>query len=496
MHREALEAKRRVLGHEHQDTLASMNNLANVLQEQGQWQESEEMHREALEAKRRVLGQEHPDTLASMTNLANVLREQGKWKEADEMHREALEAKRRVLGLEHPDTLASMSCLAIVLRHKDQWQEAEQMHREALEAKRKVLGQEHPDTLASMTCLAIVLRHKDQWQEAEQMHREALEAKRKVLGQEHPRTLNSMNNLANVLRDQGKWQEAEEMHREVLELMCRVLGPAHPWTWDCMSDTAQVLVMRDRDDWTNRFQHHLDKDLHQDRFNMAVSYWRSAIAAFQKASKTEDHPDLLSYREYLAKVLVQANRESTLLEAEGLLQLIIPALSKRFGVEDARTQRAIATLVSLLEEQGRDEDAEQWRQHLLQTQDDGDDVRALPTENIDLDIPEEVQENSYKLASLLRQFPGLEYGLERYVLIASSKSGTTLSGPNEVHEEARNTALSSDASQLSAGQGGNSCAWYSLESFDSSHASTAFLQAALPVVQRRMRREQEGRGGT
>ena len=365
------------------------------------------------------------------------------------------------------------------------------MHREALEVQRRVLGQEHPHTLASMTCLAIVLRHKGQWQEAEQMHREALEAKRKVLGQEHPCTLASMNDLANVLQDQGKWEEAEKLHREALELMCRVLGTAHPWTWESMSDTAQVLVMRDRDDWAYRFQH-LENDTHQDRSNMAVSYWRSAIAAFQKASKTEDHPDLLSYREYLAKVLVQANQESALLEAAGLLQLIIPDLCKRFGVEHARTQRAMATLVSLLEEQGRDKDAEQWRQHLLQTQDDGDDVRALPTGDLELDISEELQERSDTVALLLRQFPGRD----RYGLIASSKPGSASSGPNEVHAEATNTALSCDASQLSAGQSDSSCAGYSLESIDSSHASSALLLAALPVVQRRTRREQEGRAGT
>ena len=91
MYREALEVQRRVLGLEHPNTLASMNNLANVLQEQGQWQEAEQIHREVLEVRRIVLGQEHPDTLASMHNLAIVLQEQGQWQEAEQMHREVLE---------------------------------------------------------------------------------------------------------------------------------------------------------------------------------------------------------------------------------------------------------------------------------------------------------------------------------------------------------------------------------------------------------------------
>ena len=331
--------------------------------------------------------------------------------------------------------------------------------------------------------LAIVLREQGQWQEAEQMYREALEVQRRVLGLEHLDTLASMHSLGVVLRDQGKWQEAEEMLGEVLELMFTALGSEHPWIWESRSDTAQVLVMRDRHDWAYRFQH-LDKDTHQSRFNVAVKHVRSAIAALEKAKVAEDHPHLLSYRSYLAELLVQANEGTLLLEVEHLLQQVIPGLSNRFGVDDARAQRAISTLVSLLEEQGREKDAEQWRQHLLEAQHDGDDVGALPTQDLERDISEELQEKSDKVASILRQLPRK---------IASSKSGSTPSGPNEVQARATDRVSSCDASQLSAGQSDSSCAGYSLES----DASAALLQAAaLPVVQRRMRREREGRGGT
>jgi len=321
-----------------------------------------------------------------------------------------------------------------------------------------------------MNNLASVLQEQGQWQEAEQMHREVLAVQRRVLGLEHPDTLASMKNLATVLRDQGQWQEAEQMHREVLELVSTVLGSEHPWIWEIRSDIAQILVMRDRHDWAYRFQH-LDKfkDMHEDRFNVAVKHVRSAIAALEKAKMAEDHPQLLSYRSYLAELLVQANEGNLLLEVEHLLQQVIPGLSNRFGVDDARAQRAIATLVSLLEEQGREKDAEQWRQHLLEAQHDGDDVRALPAQDLEPDIPEELQEKSDKVALLLRQFSGLH----RCGLIASSKSGSTSSGPNAV-----------------AGQRDSSFAGCSSDSFDSSHVSSALLEAALPVVQRRMRREQ------
>ena len=76
-----------MLGPEHPDTLASVNNLGLVLESQGRYEEAETMHRRALEAREKVLGPEHPDTLTSVSNLGSVLERQGKYEEAEAMHR-------------------------------------------------------------------------------------------------------------------------------------------------------------------------------------------------------------------------------------------------------------------------------------------------------------------------------------------------------------------------------------------------------------------------
>ncbi|KAI9869697.1 MAG: hypothetical protein M1823_008984, partial [Watsoniomyces obsoletus] len=54
-----------------------MNNLALVLDRQGKYEEAEAMHRRALEAREKVLGREHPDTLTSVSQLGSVLERQG-----------------------------------------------------------------------------------------------------------------------------------------------------------------------------------------------------------------------------------------------------------------------------------------------------------------------------------------------------------------------------------------------------------------------------------
>ena len=50
----------------HPDTLHSMNNLALVYSLQGKYAEAETLHGQNPEIRRRVLGPEHLDTLASM----------------------------------------------------------------------------------------------------------------------------------------------------------------------------------------------------------------------------------------------------------------------------------------------------------------------------------------------------------------------------------------------------------------------------------------------
>ena len=49
-----------------------MSNLATSLRDQGKHAEAEQMRSELLDVRRRVLGPEHPDTLATVRNLASL----------------------------------------------------------------------------------------------------------------------------------------------------------------------------------------------------------------------------------------------------------------------------------------------------------------------------------------------------------------------------------------------------------------------------------------
>ena len=62
-------AARQALGAAHPSTLASVNNLATLLSDKGDYAAAEPLCRRALEGWEQALGAAHPSTLASLNNL-------------------------------------------------------------------------------------------------------------------------------------------------------------------------------------------------------------------------------------------------------------------------------------------------------------------------------------------------------------------------------------------------------------------------------------------
>ncbi|EXJ73257.1 uncharacterized protein A1O5_03017 [Cladophialophora psammophila CBS 110553] len=161
-------------------TLMWMINLSTVLQDQGKYEEAEEIGRQALSGYEKAVGPDELDTLTCVSNLAAVIQVQGKYDQAEEMNRRALAGYGKVLGANHPHTLRSMSNLATVLQDQGKYVEAERIGRQALAGFEEELGARHPDTLTCASNLAMVLQDQQKHEEAEEVHRRALAASENV----------------------------------------------------------------------------------------------------------------------------------------------------------------------------------------------------------------------------------------------------------------------------------------------------------------------------
>jgi tetratricopeptide (TPR) repeat protein len=193
----------RMLGPDHPDSLASVNNLAIACQEVGRKAEAVRLHERALAGRVRVLGPEHPDTLASRNNLAAAYQQMGWAAEAVTAFRRALAGRVRVLGPGHPDTLASRNNLAAACQEVGWAAEAVALFEQTLAGRERVLGPGHPDTLASRNNLAHAYQEVGRLPEAIAVFEQALAAGTRALGPGHPTTVSSRVNLASAYRDAG-----------------------------------------------------------------------------------------------------------------------------------------------------------------------------------------------------------------------------------------------------------------------------------------------------
>ncbi|GAB1311975.1 hypothetical protein MFIFM68171_02185 [Madurella fahalii] len=235
---QAMRARKKVLGQEHDETLDSIEMVALTHMLRGQWKEAEPLFVQVVDMRKRVLGSEHASTLTSMANLTSIYSNQGRWAEAESLEVQVMETSSRVLGSEHPDTLASMTNLALTYMNQGRWAEAESLEVQVMETSSRVLGSEHPDMLTSISNLASTYRNQGRWAEAESLGVQVMETRKRVLGSEHPDTLTSINNLATTYSKQGRWAEAESLGVQVMETRKRVLGLEHPDTLTSINNLA------------------------------------------------------------------------------------------------------------------------------------------------------------------------------------------------------------------------------------------------------------------
>jgi tetratricopeptide (TPR) repeat protein/tRNA A-37 threonylcarbamoyl transferase component Bud32 len=224
----AVELRRRALGDDRLETLASTSELAQLYRDQGKFAQAESLLTGLLERQRRALGKEHPDTLNTMVYLGRVYRDVAKFDQAESLFRSALEAQRRTKGEQHPDTLDAMSELGLTLTKLEKYDEAKVLYVRAVEGERRVHGDEHPDTLSSLNNLGAMYYSQKKWDDAEPVFEKVLEVRRRVLGDEHFETLISMNNLGAVYRQLRKYDEAERLYMRSLEIRRRQQGTEHP----------------------------------------------------------------------------------------------------------------------------------------------------------------------------------------------------------------------------------------------------------------------------
>jgi len=289
---EAKTIEEKILGKEHPNYAASLNNLANLYWNMGNYEKAESFHLEAKAIREKALGKEHPDYAASLNNLAILYKHMGNFQKAETLYLESKAIREKVLGKEHPDYAWSLNNLAILYWDIGNYEKAETLHLEAKAIREKALGKEHPDYAASLNNLALLYWNMGNYEKAESFHLEAKAIKERVVGKERPEYAASLNNLALLYKDMGNFQIAETLYLEAKDIWGKTLGKEHPLFAGSLNNLA-ILYM-DMGNYEKAESFHLEAKAIRERVvgkehpdyaaslnNLAILYWN--IGNFKKA---------------------------------------------------------------------------------------------------------------------------------------------------------------------------------------------------------------------
>ena len=322
-------AREKALGPDHPDTAAGLENLAGLLQDQGDYAAARPYFERALAIREKALGPVHRDTATSLNDLAVLLQDQGDYAAARPYLERALAIWEKALGPEHPDTATCLNNLALLLQAEGDYVAARPYLERALAIWEKALGPEHPDTATCLNNLALLLQAEGDYVAARPCFERALAIWEKALGPEHPDTATSLQNLANLLRAHGDYAAARPYFERALAIDEKALGPEHPGTATCLTNFAGLFKA-------------------QGDYAAARPYFERALAIYEKALRPE-HPWTATSLNNLASLLADQGDYAA---ARPYLERALAIREKALGPVHPDTAASLNNLAILLQAQG------------------------------------------------------------------------------------------------------------------------------------------------
>ncbi len=308
--------------------------LADILGEQGKWDEAKRLLGEAYTNEQLRLGRTHPRVIQLLSLLANLAFREGDYQQAQTRYQEAANLAATALGPRHPDTLGFKAHVLLALAEGGNYAAAIAGFREQIPVRALAIGADHPNLLTMRSNYANALRAAGQLDAAEAEIEAVFRRRSAVLGETHPDTLAAINMLGVIVSQRKDFTKAEILFRQASELYLKANGPLHPETIMMQANYLSALRNLGRID--------------------------EAIAGFKELNIRAEqvfpanHWLLAVVHGHLGLSLMEGKRFS---DAEPWLKKSYSAAQKQFGDHDARCIAFRARLLDLYTRWGKADEA-------------------------------------------------------------------------------------------------------------------------------------------
>lgn len=204
--------------------ITAESNLAKLLIEESQFDESRKLFEKVLTQIDTVYGENSSRAMEPLTDLSALASITGDSARAISLLQRVVDIGNKALPADSPDVPTAISNLANAYRENKQYDKALALYTDVVERQKKIHGEISKETADALDDIALMAREQGQ-ASAEITFRRVIDIREKLAAQDPAALGTSLNNLAKWYRDQGKFDEAEKLFQRALEVRERTFGP-------------------------------------------------------------------------------------------------------------------------------------------------------------------------------------------------------------------------------------------------------------------------------
>ena len=222
-----------VLGPNDLRVLNVQEELAYMIMHAGRSSEAINMYEHILDARTKMQGSDHHDTLTTRQKLAYAYYYQGdEYDKAIKLLEHVHSTRQQLRGDDDVDTLMAGSYLALVYHADGRLQEAMSLYEQVIADRTRLIGADHEHTLVTRNNLAYAYSLQGLLPKAIDQYEQVLSARTRTLGALDRQTLMTRSDLALAYALNGELAEAVGRYESVLKDCVNALGTQHPLTVD------------------------------------------------------------------------------------------------------------------------------------------------------------------------------------------------------------------------------------------------------------------------
>jgi tetratricopeptide (TPR) repeat protein len=196
----------------------TLNDEVLSLDRQGLYDRAIVVAKKALQVAVHADGPNHLNVAQSLNILALLYCNRGQYVDAEPLFKRSLAIRERNLGPDHPDIATSLNNLALLYCNQGQYAIAEPLFKRSLVIMDKTLGPDHPDVAIILNNLARLYVDQGEYTQADPLYKRSLAIMEKTLGPDHPDIATILENMAVLYRNTGREKAADEFENRAASI--------------------------------------------------------------------------------------------------------------------------------------------------------------------------------------------------------------------------------------------------------------------------------------